>query len=149
MRLQVPPSEWRRQLAALLTLLRAIGHVVHKVDAQNDPKLRPAVEAWWTALNADKASHPLFWEFIERERNSFIKEYETAARQVVVGHVGLVRYDSATDSYSSGPYVPPKYTPKLAAGHFSGRDLQQAAAEAIEWWELQLSNIDAARSSAA
>ena len=147
MRMQTSPSEWRRNLASLLTLLRAVGHVLHKVDAARDGKLEAVIKPWWKTLNQEKHSHPLFWEFIKRERNSFIKQYETAARQVMVGYVGAVNYSISTGEYKSDPYRPSEYQQQMRIGHFSGRDLIDVASEAVAWWEEQLCTIE--RESAA
>jgi hypothetical protein len=149
MRSEALPSEWRRNLVALLTLLRAIGHVLDKVDAARDQKLRGPVTDWWKQVNNDKVQHPLFWEFIERERNSFIKQYETTARQVMVGHVGAVNYDSKTDTYTSDPYRPLEYKQTMTAGYFTGREFLEVADEALHWWEAQLAQIERVRASAA
>ena len=138
----MPATNWRRHWIALLVLLRAVGHVLDKVDGARSPALRREIAAWWKQVNDDKAVHPLFWEFIERERNSFIKQYETAARQIVAIRVGAVNYDAKTDLQWSDPPNPSRFLQQMASGHFKGRDQREVAGEAIRWWEQQLATID-------
>ena len=128
---KLPPSEWRRNLASLLTLLRATGHVLDKVDGARDEKLGATIKQWWKKVNHERHLHPLFWEFIELERNSFIKQYETAARQTMVGYVGAVNYNIKTGEYTSDPYRPFEYQQQMRIGHYAGQDLMDVANEAI------------------
>lgn len=138
----LPASAWRRHWIALLVLLRAVGHVLDKVDGKRSPALQRAISAWWSGVNNDKAAHPLFWEFIERERNSFIKEYATSARQIVAIQVGAVNYDAKTDRQWSDPPQSTQYLQCMHSGHYAGQDQREIAREAIRWWETQLDSID-------
>lgn len=139
---QLPASVWRRHWIALLVLLRAVGHVLHKVDGARSAVLRREVNAWWKEINQSKTSYPLFWEFIELERNSFIKKYETAARQVVAIRVGAVNYDAKSNSQWSDPPQPAHYFRHMVSGQFAGRDPREVAHAAVGWWEQQLAAID-------
>lgn len=44
-----------------VSLLRAVGHVLYKVDCENDQKLREVVDVWWSTLKSDKDAHPIFF----------------------------------------------------------------------------------------
>jgi len=135
-------SEWRRHSVTLFVLLRALGHVLDKVDGESALGLRHEVNAWWKKINQNKEAHPLFWKFIELERNSVIKEYATSAHQIVAIQVGAVNYDAKADRVWSDPPQPTRYLQQLTSGHFAGQDLRTIANEAIQWWENQLNEIE-------
>ena len=59
---------------AALALVRAVGHVLDKMDAnENGP--RPGLEVAYAKWKANRDEHRIFWEFIEEERNNILKEY--------------------------------------------------------------------------
>jgi hypothetical protein len=56
-------------------MLRAIGHVLRNVDAkQREDNFRNALEDRFKLWKQD----PIFINFIERERNNILKEYESS-----------------------------------------------------------------------
>jgi hypothetical protein len=70
----------RTRWVAVTTLLRAVGHVLDKVDGPaGNPALRQSIEAHWKALTASKPEPRIFWEFIETERNGVVKEFDVKA----------------------------------------------------------------------
>src|SRR5262249_38120102 len=81
-------SAWRRHWVAAVVLLRTVGHVLEKVDADTNPKLKATIEAEWEKLKASKPNPTIFWEFIERQRNQIVKQYQFNASQSVEIDVG-------------------------------------------------------------
>src|SRR5678809_1296161 len=65
---------------AITTLLRAVGHVLSKVDADRDSDVAAEVEEEWRRWAAAKTQHAIFWDFIDAERNDVIKEYQYGFR---------------------------------------------------------------------
>lgn len=61
---------------ASVALCRAIGHALQKVDSISSPQLRLAIQATYESWKDNPDHHPVFFEFIEDERNSVLKEYE-------------------------------------------------------------------------
>lgn len=45
---------WRRRWIAAVTLLRAVGHVLAKVNARTSPQMEKAIQAEWELLKASK-----------------------------------------------------------------------------------------------
>src|SRR5450759_1169232 len=79
----VSGSEWRRRWVTAVVLLRAVGHVLDKVDAESSPAMCRAIAEAWRGLPASKPEPRIFWDFIDAERNNVLKEYVLAAGQGV------------------------------------------------------------------
>jgi hypothetical protein len=68
-------QRWRIHWVAALALIRAVGHVLDKVDGR-DPQVSAAARAAYKKWKSEAPEHEIFREFVERERNSILKEYE-------------------------------------------------------------------------
>jgi hypothetical protein len=139
-------QRWRIHWAAALALIRAVGHVLDKVDG-DDPLVKQAAGAAFKQWKSEDLKHEIFREFIERERNNLLKEYhsdvhplsevtlavEVTARPVgggipiKFGHVGEI-----------GDNI---YRPVLD-GPWEGDDARDVLGEAIAWWDEQLTAIE-------
>lgn len=64
-------QEFRVGWAAAVSLLRAVGHVLSKVDGKRSDAAARAIDEEWKQLRKE----PIY-EFIEGERNSILKEYD-------------------------------------------------------------------------
>lgn len=137
---------WRVHWAGALALLRAVGHVLHKVDGAN-PRFRAAVRAAYASWKRDRRSHEVFWSFIEDERNSVLKEYRFNLHPLEEVDVAVMFTvaDPATGELREIPQVVPIgeniYRPILD-GYSEGNDARDVYQEAIDWWEAQLARIE-------
>jgi hypothetical protein len=68
-------QRWRIHWAAAVALVRAVGHVLAKVDGQN-PAIRREADRLYKMWKGASAAHLIFREFIEKERNNLLKEYQ-------------------------------------------------------------------------
>jgi hypothetical protein len=59
----------------VVALLRAVGHVIDKVDGQRSREIRRIVDEEYRKLKDSKPEPHIFWGFIEDERNLVLKEY--------------------------------------------------------------------------
>src|SRR5687768_8643647 len=87
---------WRRRWFAAVALLRAVGHVLDKVDGKRSTKYRAAIDAEWPKLQKE----PLF-DFLDAERDNIIKQYRHSAGQGVTIYwdkPAEYHYTSTTDS---------------------------------------------------
>jgi hypothetical protein len=125
-------TSWRIQWVATLALLRAVGHALDKVDGGKDAKLAAIVQNHWKRLSASKPKPEIFWHFIKAERDSLLKEYETAARVNVTVRLGVVE-----------PSKPNVYEYTMGPGPFEGHDQRELVAEAIAFWDAYLFAIEA------
>lgn len=125
-------TELRVLWFATLGLLRAVGHVLDKVDGPSDAAVGIAVKEAWRRWHDDRLKYRLFHDFIDAERNILVKEYEQ-------------RYEESSGPILAGGYVfaldELLFVP-LTHGPFAGEDVRDVAREAIEWWREELDAID-------
>jgi hypothetical protein len=141
---------------AVVTLLRAVGHVLHEVDAKADADVRHVVDQKHRSCMGTKPLPAIYWQFIYRERNNILKQYrfgfvriieQTPDTTLYLGTGQTIRYQITrrTDglafnydalSVTGGP-LPPQQRPitsLIADGPFKGRSEKDVAEEAIRWW---------------
>jgi len=87
--LALDPVAFRRSWAAVVALLRAVGHVLDKVDGRQSESLRRAIDARWRTWNANRAGNRAYWNFIESERNNVLKVYDLGDKQNEAGRPDL------------------------------------------------------------
>ena len=139
-------QRWRVHWVAALALIRAVGHVLNKVDGA-DPAMGRVARAAFQRWKSPEPDHQIFREFIEKERNNILKEYQFNTHpqeeiefvlQRTLAPVGggppIADYQVAT--LGENIYRP------LLDGFREGDDARDVYAEAIEWWERELSAIE-------
>lgn len=82
-------SDWKVIWVGVCTLLRTSVELF-RVDAESciDPKVREEMRREWNLIKEDKEQHPIFREFLRKERNNIIHEYEWAAYEVWIDRDG-------------------------------------------------------------
>jgi hypothetical protein len=143
---------WRLHWVAAIALIRAVGHVLHKVDGKS-PAVRTASRAAYARWAGDAPEHEIFREFIERERNTILKEYNFNLHP---GEEVEVAIPVTLQRISDGAIVQAAtifpldnniYRP-LMDGFREGDDARDVLSKAIEWWEAELAAIDRSLNSA-
>lgn len=139
-------QRWRIHWAAAVALIRAVGHVLDKVDGA-DPVFKRAAKAAFVRWKGADPEHAIFRDFIERERNNLLKEYRSDVHplggitvaveltaqplgegdQVRLGHVAEI-----------GENI---YRPMLD-GPWEGDDARDVLNAVIDWWDKQLEVLD-------
>jgi hypothetical protein len=66
---------WRINWLAGVSALRGIGHVLDKIDKVRSENYRNAIEHIWNGWKADRRSNWIFFDFVEKERNNILKEF--------------------------------------------------------------------------
>ena len=123
----VQGSIWRRRFITAMTLLRAVGHVLIKVDGKTGDIHKSVIENQWAIWKNDRKNHEIYFSFIEKERNLILKEYQINGGQSVTI---LMDEDRCEYSYP------------MNDGYYKGRDQREMILEAIQWWERELSIIE-------
>ncbi|API57890.1 hypothetical protein BSL82_00070 [Tardibacter chloracetimidivorans] len=143
-------GRWRVHWAGALALVRAVGHVLQKVDGA-DPRMRRQIDIAYRRWKSQKVSNAIFWEFIEEERNNILKEYRFNLHpldHVDVAVMMTVRHPQSGE-LSQIPQVVPIgeniYRPVLD-GYSEGNDARDVYREALDWWNAELTAIELALS---
>jgi hypothetical protein len=135
-------QQWRIIWAAAVALIRAVGHVLDKIDGQDADVKKVAREFFNDWKVGD--DHLIFREFIERERNNLLKEYcsdvhplDAISVVVQMSVVPLCGREPDVLDLDENVYRP------LLDGPWEGEDGRDVLSLAISWWGVQLDAIDA------
>lgn len=109
-----------------LTYLRAVGHVLDKVDGRRSKWLREAGTRKHDECKQDRFGNLIFWEFIEAERNLLLKEYRSS----------IWEKRSAQPSGNGEPIL---LDILIGTEVFGPADAVQAS---LEWWERYLDGVE-------
>ena len=118
----VQGRDWRRKWILAVVLLRTVGHVLDKVDGSRSAAYRKAIDSWWSALKAGKPAPTIFWQLIDEERNSILKEYQTTAGQGVTVQLSGIEINLQTGEQKVDPPKPPVYHYTFNSGPYEDRD---------------------------
>src|SRR2546426_8009511 len=138
-------AKWSRRWVALVALLRAVGHVLDKVDGQRSRDIRRVVDDEYRKLKDLKPEPHIFWGFIEDERNLVLKEYRF--RGVHVSGFNVTSVTGASLKTGQQFTLTREGGGDLNLhvfdeGPFAGRNHLDVATEAIRWWRSYLDQID-------
>jgi hypothetical protein len=136
---------WRTRWVAAVSLLRAVGDVLYKVDGERGSELRAAIDAEHAQLKATAPEPQIFWGFIREERNNVLKAYQFSAGQSVTVRPGGISFNLTTgeEDLLFGPSGPTTYDHVMRGGPFAGQDPRDVVEHAIEWWGAYLDRVDA------
>ena len=137
-------QRWRVLWIGAMALLRAVGHVLLKVDGEI-PRQRALIKAAYRRWKDDgRSEHSVFRRFIEEERNNILKEYRLNV--VDSGEVGVAVVTGDPDAgcvTDETPFVLDENLFRPVTGSFgAGEDARDVYREAIKWWDTELSRLE-------
>lgn len=132
---------WRVLWAGSVALLRAVGHVLKKVDGA-DPRIGPAVDQRYRVWRSKRQENAIFWDFIEEERNNVLKEYQFGVsldEEIPL----LVQSDTADGKTERAAFQLGEnlYRP-LLIGYSEGEDARDVYRRALDWWHRELTTVE-------
>jgi len=138
-------ADFRISWIAIITLLRTVGHVLEKVDGKSEGKMRDVIRAKWA-----EPKPLIFTEFIEGERNRYIKNYELGVRRSIFAwgkigdeeHAFQLHANIGTSRGVRGVITPGRYQSSLTDGPFAGKSEKEVALQAYAWWVAYLDEVD-------
>jgi len=131
-----PLALYQTQHLAIIAMLRSVGHVLHKVDADTPARKRWLDEQW-----AQWKREPVFLEFIDFERNRLLKEYQGAIRP---DDPAILATAAAADALSPGGalLLVGMDVSRLRAA--DGTNLLARLRDAVAYWRRHLSEAEQA-----
>ena len=90
-------SDWKVIWIGTCALLRT-SIDLFKVDAKSciNSDLREQIRLEWNAIKTNKECHPIFWEFLRKERDNILHEYQWTAYEAWMNQDGSTRTASIT-----------------------------------------------------
>ena len=130
-------SEWKVIWIGACTLLRT-SIELFRVDAKSciNQKIREEILSEWESIKKKKEHHPIFWEFLRKERNNILHEYEWAAYEVLMDQDGTTRH-----SRMSILHIKPEdaeYVLIMRGGPYKNRNSLDLLKESAEWVEARI-----------
>ncbi|NMM29223.1 MAG: hypothetical protein HHJ12_18590 [Glaciimonas sp.] len=137
---EVGHIEWRLYWILAVVFLRSVGHVLDKVDGSNDLDLKKEANALFKSWQIGN-EHEIFRSFIDCERNSILKEYESDMSEGPVPVLINLKNKAGCDVIQQVLIEENIYRP-MTSGVYEGEDGRTLIDEAISWWESQLDKLD-------
>lgn len=137
---------WRVHWVGAMALLRMVGHVLDKVDAQRDQALCQRLQIAWQEWNSGHPDHVIFREFIKPERDSLLKEFRSSIHPsgivpILIENV-FIRFteDEKGDIDRLEILDENLFRPRLE-GYGAGEDARDLYRAALDWWGQQLATL--------
>jgi hypothetical protein len=85
-------SDWKVTWIGTCTLLRSAVDLF-QIDAESriNDKIRVEIRAEWESIKQNDKQHPIFWQFLKKERDRMIHYYQWAAQEVWMKEDGTKR----------------------------------------------------------
>lgn len=134
-------GRWRPRLVSSIGLLRTMGDILRKVEAKQSEAHRACIIPWWDRLRDTKPEPRIWWDFIDKDRSLILHEYAFRVER---------RFPRLLASSTGVPMVAASGRMFLASadlftvteGHFKGRDGRHLLREALQWWRVQLCDLE-------
>jgi hypothetical protein len=120
-------EQWRRHFVLCVTLLRAVGNVLEKIDTQHSEALKNIIKLKHEDWKKVNSGSEIYWEFIKKDRDLILKEYQINAGQSVTIKIGEGKSEYSYPYYGKA---------------FQGKDQRELIKMAIEWWEECFKSIE-------
>lgn len=134
--------EWRLNWITAVVLVRAIGHVLSKVDGATTPSVRELANKLHKEWKAGEKDNEIFVNFIEEERNNILKEYELGVSEGPVPIVAIMQNSLTGEFFEQRALIDENIYRPMMGGHYEGEDGRTLLDESIIWWKIQLDKID-------
>ena len=122
--------KWKVQWVGICSLLRASVHLMSQdAKACHNKMVCEGLRNEWAAIKAETHNHQIYWEFINSERNSILKEYHWTAYEAFFDEAGE-EVDSASLSVLSLHLREKKSQLRINGGLYRGRNAIEVLHEA-------------------
>lgn len=134
--------EWRLYWVTAVVLIRAVGHVLVKVDGRAAPVVRDVANELHKKWKSTDERDAIFRDFIEQERNSILKEYEFGMSEGPVPVSAKMQNSLTGEFFEQHALIEENIYRPMRSGPYEGEDGRTLLDEAISWWVTQLDWID-------
>ncbi|MEE9314066.1 MAG: hypothetical protein V3V02_05390 [Rhizobiaceae bacterium] len=126
---------------ATIAMLRTSFEVLKKVDAKRSELIDKTVSDQWHRVKEQKEDNSIFWEFIKRERELLVHQYEMSA-DLEFAPLALVEDAAAELVYDDDGelYLQDFFT--ICDGYFIGHDGRDLSREGYNWVDQRVKEIE-------
>lgn len=139
-------QRWRVLWAGGVALLRAVGHVLRKVDGHS-LQAGKAINAAYQGWMSGQPEHLVFREFIDKARNNILKEYQLNVLDSAEAAAAVIDPDTGSVTHETPFVLDENLFRPVTEGFGAGEDARDVFREAIGWWETELSRLEVALKS--
>jgi len=133
-------ADWKVEYVGVCALLRAAIHLI-QIDSKSchSKSVTEELKREWQLIKSEKDKHAIYWEFINKERNSILKEYQWGSYKQYFDESGdpiLAKDLSLLTMFGGGNTS----DLRIRGGPFDGRETLEVLAEAANWVEGRISS---------
>lgn len=139
---EIDTQRWRVHWVGAVALIRAVGHVLDKVDGKSNAELGRLANARFARWKLGTGDDRIFVQFIDRERNSILKQYTFGVDTSEVIPVAVISTargcpPNVAEAFDLGENL---FRPVIWDG--VAEDARDLYSNAIEWWQRELDELD-------
>ena len=139
---EIDTQRWRVHWVGAVALIRAVGHVLDKIDGKSNAALGRFANTRFARWKLGVGDDRIFVKFIDRERNNILKQYAfgvdtsefVPVAVVSIAQEGPPNVDEAFDLDEN------LFRPVIWDG--AVEDARDLYSQAIEWWQRELDELD-------
>ncbi len=131
-------SDWKVIWIGSCALLRT-SITLFQVDARSciNKRIREEISSEWDSIKNNRDDHAIFWEFLRKERNIILKQYEWPAYEMWMDEDGTIRPPARMALLSVKP-KDAKSVLIMRSGPFKDRNSLDLLQESAEWVEERI-----------
>jgi|SRR6185312_2870868 len=127
-------SEWKVIWVGVCSVLR-LAVTLFQVDAKSciNSEIRREIAAEWKSISSNKGNHPIFWEFLRKERDNILHQYEWRAYEAWMHDDGTI--DVSPHGLLSIKPEDVKNVLLMRGGRYDSRNSLDLLHESADWVE--------------
>jgi hypothetical protein len=131
-------SEWKVIWVGSCSLLRTSIDLFKNADLKTciDSKIKKEIKTEWDLIGKNKDKHKIFWEFLQKERNNILHQYEWAAYEAWMDKEGAARPATITLLGVQPDEV--ENVLIMRGGAYNGRNSVDLLRESADWAEERI-----------
>lgn len=135
-------QRWRVHWVGAVALIRAVGHVLDKVDGKSDTELGRLANVRFTRWKLGAGDDRIFVQFIDRERNNILKQYAFGVDTSEVVPVAVISIAHGHPPNVDGAFDLDENLFRPVIWDGAVEDARDLYSQAIEWWKHALDELD-------
>lgn len=130
-------AEWKIIWIGACSVLRTSVDLF-KADVASciNQEIRNEIQAEWDEIKSSKDNHRIFWEFLRKERNNILHQYEWGAYEAWINEDGEM--EPARINILAGAPENVEFVLAMRGGLYDGRNTLELLREGADWVEARL-----------